>query len=363
MAGIRFEQVSKDYAGHKVIEPFSLEIKDGEFFVLVGPSGCGKTTMLRMLAGLEETSGGSIWMDGADITHLEPKDRDIAMVFQNYALYPHMNVYNNMAYALKLRGYSKERIQDAVEKAAVMLDMEKLLKRYPRELSGGQQQRVALGRAIVRQPKVFLMDEPLSNLDARLRVQMRAELIRLHAELKATIVYVTHDQVEAMTMGSRIMLMHNGAIQQVGAPMELYGEPANRFVGGFIGSPPMQFLQGSLSWEDGRGVFRNETIKLFLAGDCSFQGEVCLGLRPEHLSLAKEGDANTIQGTVEIVENIGSEAIVHFSVGEAPLAIKIPTPRSLPKNGESISVMPGNLPVHVFNLETGRYIAKLRSEG
>ena len=360
MSTIKLQQVSKLFANHTAVASFDLIIEDGEFLVLVGPSGCGKTTMLRMLAGLETPTAGRIFIDEKDITDCEPKDRDIAMVFQNYALYPHMTVYDNMAYALKLRKFSKPKIVEVVEKTAAMLGLEALLKRYPRELSGGQQQRVALGRAIVRHPKVFLMDEPLSNLDAKLRVQTRAELIQLHSELRATVVYVTHDQVEAMTMGTRIVIMKDGVIQQVGKPIELYQKPANRFVAGFIGAPPMQFLSGSITKNQAGFVFKGTGFQLELQGECPITGEVSLGIRPENLNLYSTERASVFSGKVCVVENIGSEAIIHFAVGGEKIAAKISMPQGLPGIGETVFATPGNGSLHIFDKKTEKTVAVLQ---
>lgn len=359
MATIEFKRVSKIFTGHIAVAPFDLTIEDGEFLVLVGPSGCGKTTTLRMLAGLEAPSAGQIFIDKKDITGVEPKERDIAMVFQNYALYPHMTVYNNMAYALKLRKIDKQAIKTAVDNAAATLDLQDLLTRYPRQLSGGQQQRVALGRAIVRHPKVFLMDEPLSNLDAKLRVQTRAELIQLHNNLKATIVYVTHDQIEAMTMGTRIVLMRDGIIQQVGSPMELYRKPANLFTAGFIGTPPMQFLSGNIKKESDHIIFHGSDQQLILQGDCPFSGDAYLGIRPENLQLCPPDQTGSIKGIVTVIENIGSEYIVHFSVGNEQMAARIPAAQTPPNIGETIAAAPTNTAIHLFDKITEKAIACL----
>ncbi|NLY90511.1 MAG: sn-glycerol-3-phosphate ABC transporter ATP-binding protein UgpC, partial [Firmicutes bacterium] len=265
MAKVVFEHVYKKFPnGVVAVNDFNLEIKDKEFVVLVGPSGCGKTTSLRCVAGLEEASSGNIYIGDTLVNDVAPKDRDIAMVFQNYALYPHMDVYNNMAFGLKLRKFPKAEIDRRVKEAAKILGIENLLDRKPKALSGGQRQRVALGRAIVREPKVFLMDEPLSNLDAKLRVQMRTELQKLHNRLKTTIIYVTHDQIEAMTMGDRIVVMKDGVIQQVGRPLDIYDNPNNVFVAGFIGTPPMNFLEGVLRQENGRLYVDFETYKIYV---------------------------------------------------------------------------------------------------
>ncbi len=292
MAAVVLKDVRKIYNGNTVaVDDFSLRVEDGEFVVLVGPSGCGKSTTLRLIAGLEEVDGGEIHIDGCLTNDLPPKDRNIAMVFQNYALYPHMDAYRNMAFGLKLRKYPREEIDDRVREAADILGIRDLLHRKPKELSGGQRQRVALGRAIVRKPKVFLFDEPLSNLDARLRVQMRTELSKLHARLNATMIYVTHDQVEAMTMGDRLVVMQDGRIQQVGAPVHLYRRPANRFVAGFIGSPAMNFLEGELVRDAGL-AFRGDGLRLPVPDRHrdSLSGyigrRVILGIRPEHIHYA-----------------------------------------------------------------------------
>jgi multiple sugar transport system ATP-binding protein len=328
MAAITMQQVRKFYDnGFHAVKDFNLHIEDGEFVVFVGPSGCGKSTTLRMIAGLEEISDGQLRIGGRVVNDMQPKERDIAMVFQSYALYPHMTVRQNMGFALKLDGVPRDGIARRVDEAARILQLENLLERRPRELSGGQRQRVALGRAIVRKPQAFLMDEPLSNLDAKLRVEMRASISRLHRQLKVTTVYVTHDQVEAMTMGDRIVVMKGGEIQQVASPMELYARPANLFVGSFIGSPAMSFLDGVI--ED--GVVQGEGYRLALAPDMAArlagQGgrPVKLGLRPEILSLA-EGSAppqGLLRALVDVVEPLGAETIVNLRVGAATLVARL----------------------------------------
>jgi sn-glycerol 3-phosphate transport system ATP-binding protein len=303
-----------------VIHGISIDIADGEFIVMVGPSGCGKSTLLRMVAGLEEITGGDIVIGDRIVNNLEPKDRDIAMVFQNYALYPHMSVYENMAYGLKIRRFSKADIELRVQKAATILELGPLLHRTPRELSGGQRQRVAMGRAIVREPAVFLFDEPLSNLDAKLRVQMRLEIQKLHRTLGTTSLYVTHDQVEAMTLGQRMIVMNAGRAEQIGTPAEVYGTPASTFVASFIGSPPMNLLNGQVS-ADGRTFNYGGEFTLPLAATRSPTGEAILGVRPEHMILGQPGLA--LQ--VEMVEALGADLLVHAQAGSQAIVIRCPT--------------------------------------
>src|SRR5262249_25803916 len=332
MAEVRFEQVTKRYGQHApVITNLDLHIRDGEFIVLVGPSGCGKSTALRMIAGLDEIRAGDLYTGDRRVNNVAPKDRDIAMVFQNYALYPHMSVRDNMAFSLKLRHVAKADIAARVQRAADMLGLREYLSRKPRELSGGQRQRVALGRALVREPQVFLLDEPLSNLDAKLRVQTRAEIARLHQATRTTFVYVTHDQVEAMTMGDRIAVLNAGAIQQLGAPQDLYDAPANLFVAGFIGSPAMSFFTAQLLKtgesaaslvfpSDGargaRSVPLGATVAQQVAGQAT-TGEgrpVVVGIRPEHLHLAPVGTPDTLEGVAEVVEHLGNEQLLYAKV-------------------------------------------------
>ena len=302
MATVEFKQVVKSYAkgDRPAVAGFDLTVSDGEFLVLVGPSGCGKSTTLRMVAGLETPTSGNIFINGKDVTRLPPKDRDIAMVFQNYALYPHMTVAENMSFALRLRGFAKDEISRRVTAAAETLGLSQYLKRLPKALSGGQRQRVALGRAIVREPAVFLFDEPLSNLDAKMRVEMRAEIIRLHNRLGATMIYVTHDQTEAMTMGQRIVVMNEGRIQQVAKPLDLYERPANLFVAGFIGTPPMN-------------VFPAGTIAPGI-----------VGLRPEHISIAAAAQECDMTAEVDFVESLGSETLVHVLFRGAAVVVRAP---------------------------------------
>jgi multiple sugar transport system ATP-binding protein len=332
VAAVTFTDVSKVFAdGTRAVSDLDLEAQDGEFMVLVGPSGCGKTTALRMVAGLEDISEGEIKIGDRVVNDISPKDRDIAMVFQTYALYPHLTVYDNIAFSLRLRKARKEEVDKRVRQAAQVLGLEPFLKRKPRALSGGQRQRVAMGRAIVRQPQAFLMDEPLSNLDAKLRVQMRAEISRLQRELGVTTIYVTHDQVEAMTMGDRVAVMRKGLLQQVAPPQELYDHPDNLFVGGFIGSPAMNLVEAGLERSNGTLSVTFGDQRLALGDDVlgarpglkAYEGkEVVLGIRPEHLedaSLARETVAEKqIRGEIELTEALGSELMVHFKVNAPP---------------------------------------------
>ena len=334
MATVSLKNVSKVYPGEKgpdvtAVSGINIEIGEGEFVVLVGPSGCGKSTILRMIAGLEEISGGDIFIGDRRVNDVPPKDRDIAMVFQNYALYPHMSVYDNMAFGLKLRKFAKPEIKKRVQDAAAILGIEELLDRKPKALSGGQRQRVAVGRAIVRQPKVFLFDEPLSNLDAKMRVQMRMEITKLHQRLRATMIYVTHDQVEAMTMGDRIVVMNNGVVQQNDTPLSLYNAPVNLFVAGFLGSPPMNFIHGTVKQDGDALVFSESedgTISVRLpaaerAGATAFVGTpMVLGIRPEDIAVSQTptgqgAGAGSFPAVVEIVEPLGAETNLHVGTG------------------------------------------------
>jgi ABC-type sugar transport system ATPase subunit len=320
MTQVILKHLDKTYpGGYRAVRDASLEIADGEFVVLVGPSGCGKSTTLRMVAGLEEITSGEIYIGNRLVNDVAPGERDIAMVFQNYALYPHMSVYQNMAFGLKMRRTPKSQIEQRVRDAAEILSIESLLDRRPRELSGGQRQRVALGRAIVREPKVFLFDEPLSNLDAKLRVQMRAEIARLHQRLKTTVIYVTHDQVEAMTLGQRIVLMDRGVIQQVDAPMNIYHRPANRFVGSFIGSPAMNFFPGEVQG----GAFRFASGGSIPVESTISDGAATLGVRPE--DLVGNGDGLPFgRMTLDVVEQMGHETMVHFEVAGGSYVARLP---------------------------------------
>ncbi len=320
MAGVSLRKLVKRYGDTVAVAGVDLEIRDQEFLVLVGPSGCGKSTTLRMIAGLEEISEGEIWIGENKVNDVAPGERDIAMVFQNYALYPHWTVFKNMAFGLKLRKTPSDQIKTAVLRAAKLLGIEDYLQRKPKALSGGQRQRVAMGRAIVRNPRVFLFDEPLSNLDAQLRVQMRLEISRLHGRLKTTVVYVTHDQVEAMTLADRIVVMDGGKIQQAGTPMELYNRPANRFVAGFLGSPAMNFIEGRIL----DGSFVAGDLNIDLSGELQIEdgSELTLGFRPHDVHLVSEDEPHSFEARVELIEQMGSESFLHVNLDEGPLVIR-----------------------------------------
>ncbi|WP_417047567.1 ABC transporter ATP-binding protein [Dysosmobacter welbionis] len=353
--------------GVLAVQEFSLNIADKEFIVLVGPSGCGKSTTLRMVAGLEEISGGELYIDGKLMNDVAPKDRDIAMVFQNYALYPHMTVRENMAFPLKLKKYPKEEIRKRVDQAAEVLGITEYLDRKPKALSGGQRQRVAIGRAIVREPKVLLMDEPLSNLDAKLRNQMRAEIIKLRQRIDTTFIYVTHDQTEAMTLGDRIVIMKDGVIQQIGTPQEVFDHPTNLFVAGFIGTPQMNFFDAELVKEDGRYavVLENARVELSEAKQANLArkqvqpGPITLGVRPEHISLA--GDASqAVRGTVDVAEMMGSAVHLHVDACGRDTIVILQTMdlqgagHPIPATGSALPFTFGGNVAHVFDRETGR---------
>ena len=364
MAGVTFDRVSKIYAdGTRAVNEMDLEIQDGEFMVLVGPSGCGKSTALRMVAGLEEISEGVLKIGDRVVNHVPPRDRDIAMVFQSYALYPHLSVYENIAFGLRVKNVPKDEVDKRVQDAARILGLEQFLKRKPRALSGGQRQRVAMGRAIVRQPAAFLMDEPLSNLDAKLRVAMRAEISRLQGDLGTTTVYVTHDQVEAMTMGDRIAVMRQGVLQQVGTPQELYTDPNNVFVARFIGSPSMNIVPVEPSTADGRAVLQQdgfqvelpERVASGLAGDNGF----VVGFRPEHVRLASEGSADSdvrIPAVADVVEYLGDEQLVHLHAGEVKLVAKLPIEQRV-RAGEDICLTLPPSRLHLFDRQNEQSIA------
>jgi multiple sugar transport system ATP-binding protein len=357
MAQVVMKDLNKKYDEVHAVKDVNLHIRDKEFVVLVGPSGCGKSTTLRMVAGLEEISAGEIVIGDRVVNDLPPKDRDIAMVFQNYALYPHMTVYDNMAFGLKMRKFAKAEIEKRVQEAADILGIRELLKRKPRQLSGGQRQRVAVGRAIVRHPQVFLFDEPLSNLDAKLRVQMRVELKRLHDRLETTAIYVTHDQVEAMTLGDRVVVMKDGWIQQVGEPLELYGRPANKFVAGFIGSPAMNFAEVTIAEEGGQVYATNPGLRVPVAPSRAerlrpYKGQsVTLGVRPEDLHLAA-GDGRTgLDALVEVVEPLGSEILLDVKVGPSLMVARVePTIRA--KVHEKIRLNVESDRLHFFDAKT-----------
>ena len=363
MAEVILKNITKVYDGDvKAVDNVNIHIDDKEFCVFVGPSGCGKSTTLRMIAGLEDISGGELLIDGKLVNDVAPKDRDIAMVFQNYALYPHMSVFENMAFGLRIRKYPQAEIQNRVKEAAAILDIEALLERKPKALSGGQRQRVAVGRAIVRKPKVFLFDEPLSNLDAKLRVQMRAEISALHTRLQSTMIYVTHDQVEAMTMADKIVVLKDGLIQQIGTPLGLYNHPINRFVAGFIGSPPMNILTVTVEEQAGKIVINEGSFTLPIGGA---QGEalkpyvgkqVLFGVRPEDLKLQLgSGVKNTIPANVEVVEPLGAE--IHLYVGTANhQLIASVDPHNQFKVGDEVHFLPDLEKVNFFDGETEKSI-------
>ena len=359
MGQVVVKAINKFYDGVHAVKDFNLHIRDKEFVVFVGPSGCGKTTTLRMIAGLEEISSGDISIDGQVVNTLAPMDRDIAMVFQNYALYPHMSVYDNMAFGLKMRKFDKTEIAERVRVAAEILGIVELLNRKPRQLSGGQRQRVALGRAIVRHPRVFLFDEPLSNLDAKLRVQMRVELKKLHQRLGTTAVYVTHDQVEAMTLGDRVVVMKDGWIQQVAEPLELYNQPANKFVAGFIGSPAMNFVKVALTNGDGRLTARNTGMEIAVPDEYVERlrphvgATMTMGIRPEDLHVATDADPGelTFVSRIEVIEQLGSEILLDVSNGEDTMIAAVdPTTRTKVQETLRLALSPERL--HFFHAKT-----------
>ena len=359
MAEVTVRKLNKMFDTTHVVKDVDLEIRDKEFMVFVGPSGCGKTTTLRMIAGLEAVTSGEILIDDTIVNEVPPMDRDIAMVFQNYALYPHMSVAGNMAFGLKMRKFAKDEIERRIKRAAGILGIDELLHRKPRQLSGGQRQRVALGRAIVRDPKVFLFDEPLSNLDAKLRVQMRVELKKLHERLAVTSIYVTHDQVEAMTLGDRVVVMKDGWVQQVGEPLELYNTPANRFVAGFIGSPAMNFIEATLGESDGAVVAEAPGLRLTLPGPQAARARakagraITLGIRPEDVHVATDSDPANLcfDAIVEVVEQLGSEILLDTRVGPATVVASVePTMRIRSNERLRMSLKPERL--HLFDAET-----------
>ena len=364
MASVSLKDIQKIYPnGFQAVTDFTLDIHDREFIIFVGPSGCGKSTTLRMIAGLEDISSGTLEIDGKVMNDVEPKDRDIAMVFQNYALYPHMTVYDNMAFGLKLRKVPKAEIKEKVTEAAKILDLDKLLDRKPKALSGGQRQRVAMGRAIVRHPKVFLMDEPLSNLDAKLRVQMRIEIAKLHQNLSATMIYVTHDQTEAMTLGTRIVVMKDGVIQQVDTPTNLYNAPLNLFVAGFIGSPQMNFLDavvgvsgGDVTLTVGNQVLKVPASKKQTLIDGGYDGKtVVLGIRPENIHdeetfIASNPDS-VIRSNIKVYELLGAEVYLYFDVEGTQMTARV-NPRTTLRTGDDATFALDMEKIHVFDKET-----------
>ncbi|HVR58570.1 MAG TPA: sn-glycerol-3-phosphate ABC transporter ATP-binding protein UgpC [Pseudolabrys sp.] len=354
MASVAIRDVKKAFGATSVIHGVDISIRDGEFVVLVGPSGCGKSTLLRMIAGLENITAGEIRIGDRVVNNVPPKERDVAMVFQNYALYPHMTVAANMAFSMKLRGAPQSEIDERVNRAATILGLSQLLGRYPRQLSGGQRQRVAMGRAIVRDPQVFLFDEPLSNLDAKLRVQMRTEIKELHQRLKTTTIYVTHDQIEAMTMADKIVVMHDGRVEQIGAPLELYDRPDNLFVAGFIGSPAMNMIKGRIrvngtaSFEGPAGVI----FSLAAAGSGNDGRPAVYGVRPEHFSLSDDG----AEAEVQVIEPTGSELQVVAKLGGEDI-IAVFRERHQFKPGEKIRLKPDPRLVHLFDESTGKRLS------
>jgi sn-glycerol 3-phosphate transport system ATP-binding protein len=373
MADIAIKNVTKSYGSTKVIHGVSIDIRDGELIVIVGPSGCGKSTLLRMVAGLEEITGGEVSIGGRVVNRLEPKDRDIAMVFQNYALYPHMSVYDNMAYGLKISGMPKADIETRVAKAAKMLELSELLQRKPRQLSGGQRQRVAMGRAIVRDPAAFLFDEPLSNLDAKLRVQMRLEIRQLQRELGTTSLYVTHDQVEAMTLADRLVVMNAGVAEQIATPLEVYHHPASIFVASFIGSPAMNFLRGKVA-DDGESIALSQGSPLRSEGvhlSTHAGREVTIGMRPEHLAIVPDTQAD-LRLVVRIVETLGADTLAHGHLVGASgdragfvvdgvgstIAVRLPGNAAI-REGETLPLRVADGSLHLFDPEGGKRLVDL----
>lgn len=368
MASLSLRNINKTYPnGFVAVKDFNLEIADKEFIIFVGPSGCGKSTTLRMIAGLEEITSGELRIADKLVNDVEPKDRDIAMVFQNYALYPHMSVFDNMAFGLKLRKTPKAKIDELVHEAARILDIEHLLDRKPKALSGGQRQRVAMGRAIVRNPKVFLMDEPLSNLDAKLRVQMRIEISKLHQRLETTIIYVTHDQTEALTLGTRIVVMKDGIVQQVDSPIDLYTKPNNLFVAGFIGSPQMNFIEAD-AVKDGDGVklvFGSHSVKLPDAKakklvEGGYIGKtVIMGIRPEDIKdeeiFINSSPDSVLDATVRVYEMLGAEVFLYFSIEQFEITVRV-NPRTTARPGDTIKIALDMSKAHVFDKETEQII-------
>lgn len=353
MADVALKKIVKQYDRQTVIHSIDAQFNDGEFIVIVGPSGCGKSTILRMIAGLEEISDGEIVIGHEVVNEKEPKDRHIAMVFQNYALYPHMSVFNNMAYGLRLRKHPKAEIERRVTEAAQMLELQHLLGRKPRQLSGGQRQRVAMGRALVRKPEVFLFDEPLSNLDAKLRQQMRVELKKLHRQLKTTMIYVTHDQVEAMTLADRIVVLNNGKIEQMGTPEEIYNQPVSTFVAGFVGSPPMNFIDAG-TWLE-HGCEQSRTHLNNLAGKYKDR-ELIVGIRPEKIKIDNQQNSSSAELNVSFVEKLGGGQILYSQIGEDELVVAIRDGEQSDNGTYWASVTPSD--IHLFDKDSGKRITQ-----
>ncbi|KYH35724.1 trehalose import ATP-binding protein SugC [Clostridium tepidiprofundi DSM 19306] len=362
MAGLKLSHIEKIYPnGFHAVKDFNLEIEDKEFIVLVGPSGCGKSTTLRMIAGLEDISSGEMFIGDKLVNNVAPKDRDIAMVFQNYALYPHMTVFDNMAFGLKIRKKSKADIKKRVMEAAKILGIENLLDRKPKQLSGGQRQRVALGRAIVREPKVFLMDEPLSNLDAKLRVQMRAEISKLHQRLQTTFIYVTHDQIEAMTMGTRIVVMKDGVVQQIADPQTIYQHPANMFVASFIGAPQMNFIDCNIIEENSKIYAKFDGNSMEILGDNAkllkengyINKAVVLGVRPEGILISKDDDG--FESKIDVIEMLGSETYLYLKLNNSNIIARV-EPNSHAQVGSSLKIIFDNSKIHIFDKETEKAV-------
>lgn len=366
MSDVVLKNIKKVYEQNSVaVKNFNLEISDKEFVVLVGPSGCGKSTTLRMIAGLEDISEGDIFINGKRVNHINPKDRNIAMVFQNYALYPHMTVYDNLAFSLKLRKMNKKDIENKVMQTAEILDIKELLQRKPKALSGGQKQRVAIGRAIVREPQVFLMDEPLSNLDAKLRNQMRAEIMKLRKRIDTTFIYVTHDQTEAMTLGDRIVIMKDGIIQQIGTPQNVFNHPANMFVAGFIGTPQMNFFNARLELPDHHYYVAMGNMRLPLSQDTNEKfksrqqgiGNIIIGVRPEHIKVVPEGTPDAVKALVDVFEIMGSEVYLHTNFEEQSVIIRMQATEMAELNikpgyQEEVNFILSNNLMHIFDAET-----------
>jgi len=366
MSGVNLNRIVKNYGSLEVVHGIDLQVNPQEFVVLVGPSGCGKSTTLRMIAGLEEITSGTLSIGDRVVNRVAPKDRDVAMVFQNYALYPHLNVADNIAFGLRIRRVPKQEIAQSVEEVAKILGLTEYLDRKPSDLSGGQRQRVAMGRAIVRHPKVFLFDEPLSNLDAKLRTQMRSEIKRLHKRLGVTSIYVTHDQVEAMTLADRIVVMRDGRIEQIGAPMELFNNPVNTFVAGFIGSPPMNQFEAEIAAEDGGMVAITQNARIRLPAAKELLGHsgrrIIVGIRPEHTSVKPVEGATAIPVELDLVETLGSEALLHTTVGDTPFVVKTETGGRTDhlQSVETVYVMPRD--IKIFDLESGRILQSQLTE-